>query len=188
MSYNTRIRILLHTYCDKQPVENGAAIHMFSIAFWHRFGSRFRRENPLIPAPWGRNRKSLIPENWKGFLPIALQFGKEELIKLVRFHLEFKSGQDNDLSNNLHLLHGNDVSCIVAHFIQNAFLPAEEESKKSSQTMSPFDWTCIPNWAPTAGSSHRDCALHTWTRHNCWPGFFSGSLERAKGKGLPGKR
>ena len=124
---NTRIRILLHTYCDKQPVENGAAIHMFSIAFWHRFGSRFRRENPLIPAPWGRNRKSLIPENWKGFLPIALQFGKEELIKLVRFHLEFKSGQDNDLSNNLHLLHGNDVSCIVAHFIQNAFLPAEEE-------------------------------------------------------------
>ena len=52
--------------------------------------------------------------------------------------------------------------------------------------MSPFDWTCIPNWAPTAGSSHRDCALHTWTRHNCWPGFFW-EFKKSKSKRFAGK-
>ena len=46
--------------CQMSPVKDGAAIHVLSVTFLHRFGSRFGREDPLIPAPsrWKRSQKS----------------------------------------------------------------------------------------------------------------------------------
>ena len=53
------------------PVENGTAIHVFSVAFRHCFGSRFRRENPIIPDEGEKLRKG---HRKVEYLPITLQF------------------------------------------------------------------------------------------------------------------
>ena len=67
--------------------------------------------------------------------------------------------RDNNVRKDINLLHGNDVRCIVTHFIQNAFLPERKKFRANFPGISCV--TCTPNLEPTVGSSHKGCALHT---------------------------
>ena len=72
----------------KGPVEDGTAIHMLSIAFWHSLGTRFGRKDTLIPDPKVGSQITQLKN-----LPIPLQLGKEELVELVSLHLKKKAFQ-----------------------------------------------------------------------------------------------